>query len=122
MKVGASTITVARRTVFQDLLRSYTVVIDDRPRGTLWAFRSGDYEVTPGPHRVHLGMGRHPQKSSSAEIEVEVTAGKSIQLHTTGHGARRWLKYAFSGYRRFPAVGRFDYSIMKPWVVLEVDR
>lgn len=56
VSTGAAAITIARRTVLQDLVRRYAVFIDDKPVGYLWAFQTGSYEVSPGPHRVRLAM------------------------------------------------------------------
>jgi hypothetical protein len=85
-------ISIARRTVIQDLLGRHTVFIDGQPRGRLWALQTGRYPVTPGRHRVRLGthsfitLLQNPIGASSDELDVDVSAGETLALRTRGRG------------------------------------
>ena len=87
---ASSMIVIKRRTVLQDLVRSYTVFVDDSAVGKLWAFQSGRYRITPGKHRVRLailGTGT----ASSADVEVTVPRNGEVVLRTCGRGAANTL-------------------------------
>jgi hypothetical protein len=51
-----ATLVVKRRTLIQDLVRSYTVTVDGQPVGKLWQFQTGRYEVSVGPHTTRLAI------------------------------------------------------------------
>jgi len=74
--------------MIQDLVRRYTVFIDDKPVGYLWAFQTGRYEVSPGAHRVRLAMPA-TGTASSDDVTVDVAAGEISALRTRGRGFRK---------------------------------
>jgi hypothetical protein len=109
---GEARICVSRRTVLQDLLRRYTVFIDGEPTGKLWAFQTGRYPVSPGHHRLRLGIETRLNAplglmgSSSDEIDVEVGADEARSIRTKGRGP--------SGYLSRRGLLR------RPWIILEL--
>jgi DivIVA domain-containing protein len=114
---GGSFIKVGRGTLVQDFARSYRVLIDDEPVGKLWACQSRTFEVAPGRHIVRtVASGR----SKSDPVEISVAAMTTRTLRTRSHGAKAWLGLFASGLRYFPAVGREDWSRMRPWIILKV--
>ena len=121
------TITIARRTLLQDLVRRYTVFIDGGSVGTLWAFQTGQYPVAPGVHQVRLAIGA--SRASSAEVEVHVDAGDIRALRTVGRGILSLLKLPLA----FPAgvyalvrgkqitEGVWSGNYRRPWILLVPD-
>jgi hypothetical protein len=121
-RLGA--ITIARRTVLQDLVRRYVVFVDDNPVGYLWAFQTRSYEVTPGPHRVRLAMP-NTGTASSDDVPVDVATGGNQKLRTRGRGFRNIITLPIA-----TAISVFDRSrgrpfetrwYKRPWIILKVE-
>jgi hypothetical protein len=122
--VGFGEVTIARRTVTQDLVRRYTVFIDEKPAGYLWAFQTGRYEVSPGPHQVRLAMPK-TGRASSDEVPVDVAPGGAQKLRTRGRGFRDLITLPIA-----TVISTFDRSrgrpfetrwYKRPWIILQVD-
>jgi hypothetical protein len=72
-----ATLTVVRAPgSFIDRLRTYDIVVDDKPRGRVAPGRSLSLAVAPGRHRVRAGKG--------AEVEVHLGPGAEVRLHLAG--------------------------------------
>jgi hypothetical protein len=104
---------VVRRVALQDAVRSYTVFIDDNPRGKIWAFRTGDFPVSPGHHTLQLrivGTG----VSESAKFDVDVAAGQTRVFRQKKLG---WKKFYMA------PLGIFfpDRFAPRPWIQLELE-
>jgi hypothetical protein len=106
------TICVKRRLAFQDLVRAYTVYIDEAPKGRLWAFQGGEFLTTPGHHSVRLAIGT--SRSTSDTIPVEVGAGEMRVLRTKKLGFKKMALAPFGIF--FP-----DRFAPRPWIALELE-
>jgi hypothetical protein len=121
---ASTTIVIKRRTWIQDLVRKYTVFLDGSPVDKLWAFQTGKYQVTPGTHRIRLGI-IGTGTASSADVDVNVGPGDTVVLRTTGRGAANILKLPFA----LPAGAAAQMSgrpiksryYQGPWIVLNVE-
>jgi hypothetical protein len=107
---GQGTISISRRTLVQDAARRHIVLIDEQVKGSLWAFQTKQYPVSPGHHTVRLApkeaIDWEPGKASSNAIPVDVRENETRHLRTTGRG---WSGWTIKGmYRR-------------PWIVLRLD-
>jgi hypothetical protein len=123
-----ATITIARRTLLQDLVRRYTVFIDGIQVGMLWAFQTGRYQMTPGTHQVRLaitGTGR----ASSDDVDVYLEPGGVQALRTVGRGIVSLLKlplalpagaYALIRGKQI-SEGRWSGYYRRPWILLVPD-
>jgi hypothetical protein len=121
---GSGTITIARRTILQDLVRRYTVFIDDQPVGRLSAFQTGRYEVSPGVHQVRLAMPT-TGTASSDDVSVDVSAGAVRALRTRGRGFRNLVTLPIA-----TAIAICDRALnrpfetrwyKRPWIILSLD-
>ncbi len=84
------TICIARRLSLQDIVRTYTVLIDGAPAGKFAPWATKDFEVPVGEHVVQLritGTGN----SRSEEFQVEVGAGETRLLRTRSLGLKSWI-------------------------------
>ena len=121
------TITIARRTLLQDLVRRHTVFIDGVSVGKLWAFQTGQYPVTPGVHQVRLAIGT--SRASSDNVDVDVEPGGVQALRTVGRGILSLLTLPLA----FPAgvyalvrrkqitEGVWSGNYRRPWIHLVPD-
>ena len=117
-------ITVSRRTVVQDVLVPYVVMLDHRPVGRLWGWRTRRFVVPVGRHVVRL---RGPRHGSSSDVVVEVQPSQTIRLRTwsrlrrvpftwrgvltfllnpTGHGYRYPLSFEVDPCPNFSALAK----------------
>jgi hypothetical protein len=121
---GLGTITIVRRTVWQDLVRTYTVFVDGEPVGRARAFQTVSFSVSPGPHRVRLAMPT-TGTASSDEIPVDVPHGVSRVLRTHGRGLRKNITLPIATVIAVwcRATGRpFETRWYKrPWIILQVE-
>jgi hypothetical protein len=92
-QVGSSTgaIRVERQATLQDLVRRYTVFIDDQPVGTVRAFQKASFPVSVGEHRIQLRIV-NTGKSTSAEFVVDVRADETRVLRTRRHTSKEYLQ------------------------------
>lgn len=121
---AGSRIVIKRRTVVQDLVRSYTVFIDGKPAGKLWAFQTGRYDVAPGKHTVRLaivGTGT----AASANIEIRTSEQAETVLRTVGRGVANFLKLPLSlpaGVKAQLTGEPIDSRFYKgPWINLQLE-
>lgn|GEM_PF-6210685 len=120
----SATVTVKRRTILQDSGRSYTVFIDGRPRGKLWAFQTKSYEVAPGKHSVRLAI-INTGTASSDTLHVDVIPGQTRTLRTYGRGFKNYLllplltRSGIAARRRGEPLRHPLYD--RPWIKVRVD-
>jgi hypothetical protein len=88
-------IVVKRRNVLQDAVRSYTVFIDDKPVGKMWAFQTKSFEVSSGAHQLQLKIV-HTGKSCSDIFPVEVAPEGRYVFRTHSRGLLNALKLPFA--------------------------
>jgi hypothetical protein len=121
---GSGTIRIIRRTIIQDLVRRYTVFIDDEPVGHLLAFQTGRYDVSAGPHRVRLAMPT-TGTASSDDVLVDVPAGVVRSLRTRGRGLMSLLTLPIATAMAIRDRSRnqpFETRWYKrPWIILTPD-
>ena len=120
----SGTITIARRTILQDLVRRYTVFIDGQGVGHLSAFQTGRYEVSAGHHRVRLALSA-TGTASSDDVPVDVPAGAVCPLRTRGRGIQSLLTLPIATVmaiwdraRNHPLETRW---YKRPWIILTPD-
>jgi hypothetical protein len=117
-------VVIKRRTILQDLVRSYTVFVDSVPVGKLWAFQTGRYAVTPAMHRVRLAIV-NTGTAASADVDVDVPVGETRVLRTEGRGLANLIKLPFS----LPAGARAQITgepiksryYKGPWINLKLE-
>jgi hypothetical protein len=78
-------VVVKRRTILQDVARSYSVFIDGQIVGELWPFQTGRYRVTPGSHTVRSAIINTGTSSSDA-LKIEATVGSTTIIQTKSRG------------------------------------
>jgi hypothetical protein len=83
-------IVVKRRNVIQDAVRSYTVFIDDQAVGTLWAFQTKTFPVSPGRHALQLNI-IHTGRSCSDVVWVDVAPGSRHVFRTHSRGVKNFI-------------------------------
>ena len=66
----------------RDRLRSYTVMIDERPSGQLRRGKEIVIEVAPGEHAVRIKI----DWTGSPTVHVTVATGEQVNLVTAGKG------------------------------------
>lgn len=108
-----ATITIERRTSFQDALRSYVVRIDRQEVGRLRRGRAASYSVEPGHHAVSLSMPGSATRSRSEDVELDLRPNEAVVLRTRSHGARKLLTLPLAIF--FP-----DRFAPRPWILLAV--
>jgi DivIVA domain-containing protein len=123
-------IVVSRRNVIQDAVRRYSVFIDDERVGTLSAWRTGFFEVSPGHHVVRLRIDSG--YSSSDDVLVDVAVGNVEHLRTWARVRR--LPLSWKGIVTFLVnpngyglgVAEWDpfglWGNPRPWIMLGRDR
>jgi hypothetical protein len=121
MSSDSGVISVSRRTMIQDLVRRHVVIIDGQPRGHLRAFQTGSYPVSTGAHIVRLAPAEavdwEPGRSSSENVDVDVRAGETRYLRTTGRG-RSGLMPTWRDVLAFRISPQGQYR--RPWIVLDL--
>lgn len=112
---------VSRRTVLQDLARSYVVTIDGEPVGRLRAFQTSHLSVSPGVHRLRLTMPS-TGSASSDDLIVDLAAGEIRTFRTQGRGFRSFITLPVAGVIAIIARVRrqpFETALYRrPWIVL----
>jgi hypothetical protein len=121
-------ITVSRRTVVQDALFPYVVMVDHRPAGHLWDWRTRRFVVPVGQHVVRL---RGRRKGFSSDVVVEVQTGQTVRLRTwsrlrrlpfTWRGVLTFLLNPTGHGYRYPFPFELDpfglWGNPRPWIVL----
>jgi hypothetical protein len=111
MESGGS-VRIERRPSIQDLVRRYTVFIDQHPVGRVGAFRSRSFPVTVGQHRVQLKIAT-TGTSASAEFDVEVGPGETRVLRTHRHTPTEYLQAPLGMVAP-------DRYAPRPWIGLEL--
>lgn len=121
-------ITVSRRTVVQDALVPYVVMVDNRPAGRLWGWRTRRFVVPGGRHVVRL---RGSRNGFSSDVVVEVQPGQTVRLRTWSRLRR--LPFTWRGVLTFlvnPTGHGYWYTLSfevdpfglwgnpRPWIVL----
>jgi hypothetical protein len=86
----AGSITIRRRNLVQDVVRSYTVFIDNTPVGKMWAFQTKTFAVAPGRHEVQLKI-INTGRSCSDVFLVMVKPGDHIVFRTHSRGVKNVL-------------------------------
>ena len=105
------TILVERRASLQDLVRRYTVFID-QPVGRVHAFQKSSFPVSVGEHRVQLKIV-NTGTSASAEFVVDVRADETRVLRTHRHTPKEYLEAPLG-------IVNPDKFAPRPWIVLEL--
>ena len=111
-KRTTGSIRIERRPTIQDLVRPYTVFIDQVPVGMVHAFQKASFPVASGGHLVQLrivGTG----SSASAVFSVDVQVGETRILRTRRHTALEYLR---------TPMGMIDADrhALRPWIGLEL--
>lgn len=118
------TIQISRRTIFQDLLMRYFVLIDGEVVGQLWPWKTRRFFVSPGQHTVRLSgkaaINWEPGRASSDEIPVSVSPGQVRKLRTKSRGASGYLPTLREVAKTFPAWHPPAAMYRRPWIALEV--
>lgn len=117
---------VSKRNFTQDLSHRYVVFIDGEAVGTVAPYRTGQFEVRPGWHRV---WARLPDTGDTAmgDVVINVKPGQVRRVRTTS----RLKRLPFRDLLR--ALGEVDYSprfpvklspsvLLRPWPTSEDDR
>ncbi len=110
---GQGTIRIVRRQILKDILRRYTVFVDQVPVGRVAAFQTGVYSVNPGRHSVQLRIV-NTGKSCSEELFVTVGINETRVLRTTSLGFKDVLLIPLG-------IINPDRFAPRPWIRLEVD-
>jgi hypothetical protein len=105
-------IRIVRRPSFQDVVRRYTVFIDQKPVGRLHAFQRAAFPVSAGEHQVQLRIVRTGSSASSV-FTVDVQVGETRILRTGRHTFLEYLK---------TPMGIFDPGryAPRPWICMEL--
>jgi hypothetical protein len=80
----SGTIRVERRPSLQDLVRRYTVFIDQHPVGKVLALQKASFSVPAGEHWVQLRIV-NAGTSASAEFVVDVRTDETDPSHPSTH-------------------------------------
>jgi hypothetical protein len=105
-------IRVERRASLQDLVRRYTVFIDQQPVGRVHAFQKASFPVSVGEHRVQLRIV-NTGTSASAEFIVDVRSGETRVLRTHRHTSKAYLEAPLG-------ILVPDQYAPRPWIGLEL--
>lgn len=105
---GMAEIGIVRRSL-KDLLRSYSVFIDDQVVGSLMAFQTKRYSVSPGRHEVNVRVGRRTM-AGPPQADIEVKAGQTRDLRVVGPG----LTFDWRNFPFFVAWKRGSWINLKP--------
>ena len=108
----AGSIRIERRPTFQDLVRRYTVFIDQEPVGRVHAFQRVSFPVSAGEHQVQLRIVR-TGSSASEVFSVEVQKGETRILRTRRHTYPEYLKAPMG-------ILVPDRNAPRPWIGLEL--
>jgi hypothetical protein len=114
-------IVVKRRTLIQDAVRSYTVFIDDRAVGKMWAFQTKTFPVSPGRHALQLKIV-HTGRSCSDVFQVDAAAGRRFVFRTHSRGVKSFITLPFAIPDGVAAIARGETLESKhyqwPWIRL----
>jgi exosome complex RNA-binding protein Rrp4 len=105
-------IRIERRASIQDLVRRYTVFIDEQVVGRISAFQKRSFPVDIGQHRVQLKIVNTGTSASTA-FDVDVRAGETRILRTHRHTSKEYLEAPLG----IVAPDRFA---PRPWIGLEL--
>jgi hypothetical protein len=112
-------IVVKRRNVLQDVVRSYTVFIDDVAAGKTWAFQTKSFEVVPGRHELQLKIV-NTGRACSDVFRVDVTPGSRFVFQTHFRGVKNYLTLALAVLPGAAALARGEKLESKyykwPWI------
>jgi hypothetical protein len=122
--VGTESTLVIKRRAIQDLARSYAVFLDEAHVGKLCGFQTGNYKVTPGPHKVRLAI-INTGSASSGDVEVDVPMGSTRVLRTVGRGVANFFKLPFATSAGVKAQATGEPSKSRfykgPWIQLAIE-
>ena len=117
-------IVVKRRTIIQDLVRSYTVFIDGTDRGKVWAFQSKRFDVQPGDHSLRLAIIR-TGTASSDDLKLSIAPGQTLTVRTHGRGLKNLIVLPIilgpgaAAQRRSEPLDHPRYD--RPWIKTRVE-
>jgi hypothetical protein len=87
-------IVVKRRNIVHDVVRSYTVFVDDQAVGKMWAFQTKAFSAPPGPHVLQLKITSG--RSCSDVFQVDVPPGERLVFRTHFRGLKNFLTLPLS--------------------------
>jgi hypothetical protein len=106
------TIRVERRPSLLDLVRRYTVFIDQQPAGTVHALQKASFPVPVGEHRVQLRIV-NTGSSASPEFVVDVRSDETRVLRTHRLTSKQYLEAPLG-------IVAPDEHAPRPWIGMQL--